>query len=351
MNDAPIAKRLSAREAIDTLEGAGSLSDFSPLTGTSALVVDLDGARRIGRDIASRVRTRLRELPCPTIAIRRVPTRYVLEGDFDVLVRSEEDLEKAVAGVSAHPLAAATVVQVLRYGEKLPLHEALVAESLAYSVLQAGPEFAAWAAARAAPRADTKASAEPAVLVSRSGDRLDVVLNRPERHNAYSVEMRDALTEALELAAADTTLHEIVLSGRGASFSAGGDLTEFGSRPDPATAHAVRSARNAARVLSHCAERVRAEVHGACIGAGAELAAFAAFVIARPDAYFELPEVGMGLIPGAGGTASIPRRIGRQRAAFLALSGARIDAKTALEWGLVDSIRSNGDTVTGRPVA
>jgi enoyl-CoA hydratase/carnithine racemase len=280
--------------------------------------------------------------------MRRATTRYVLEGEFDVLVRSEEDLERVVGAVSARPLAAAAMAQLLRHSEKLELHDALIAESLTYSVLQAGPEFHAWEANHGAFPAGAPPRAEPAVVVTRSGDRLDVILNRPERHNAYSVEMRDALTEALELAAADASLHEIVLSGRGASFSAGGDLSEFGSRPDPATAHAVRSARNAARLLSHCSERVRAEVHGACIGAGVELAAFAAFVIARPDAYFELPEVGMGLIPGAGGTASIPRRIGRQRTAFMALTGARIDAKTALEWGLVDSIRENGDEVVAR---
>ena len=349
MKESPTAKRLTAREAIDALEGSTSLAEFSPLTGTAALVIDLDGAKRIGRDTAARVRTKLRELPCPTIAIRRAATRYVLEGEFDVLVRTEDDLEKAASAVVARPLASAALVDLLRHTEKMGLHDALVAESLTYSVLQAGPEFAVWAATHPAERAAPSASSEPAVLVSRTGDRLDIVLNRPERHNAYSVEMRDALTEALELAAADASLHEIVLSGRGPSFSAGGDLSEFGSRPDPATAHAVRAARNAARLLSHCAERARAEVHGACIGAGAELAAFAAFVIARPDAYFELPEVTMGLVPGAGGTASIPRRIGRQRTAFLALTGARIDAKTALEWGLVDSIRANGDTIAERP--
>ena len=341
MSDAPQAKRLTARDALDLLEGSTSLADLSPLTGVSALVVDLDGARRVGRDTVARVRARLRELPCPTIAIRRATTRYVIEGDFDVLVRTEEDLTRVIDAVACRPLASSSLVQVLRHGEKLSLHDALIAESLAFSVLQAGPEFAAWAQGRTSPTSAAAAASEPAVLVSRSGERLDIVLNRPARHNAYSIEMRDALTEALELASADSSLHEIVLSGRGPSFSAGGDLSEFGSRPDPATAHAVRSARNAARLLSHCAERVRAEVHGACIGAGAELAAFAAFVIAHPDAYFELPEVSMGLMPGAGGTASIPRRIGRQRTAFLALTGARIDAKTALEWGLVDSIRSS----------
>jgi enoyl-CoA hydratase/carnithine racemase len=83
---------------------------------------------------------------------------------------------------------------------------------------------------------------------------------------------------------------------------------------------------------------VEAHVHGACVGAGVELPAFARRVVAAPDTWFQLPEVGMGLVPGAGGTASLPRRIGRQRTAWLALTGVRLPAATALEWGLVDAI-------------
>ena len=85
-------------------------------------------------------------------------------------------------------------------------------------------------------------------------------------------------------------------------------------------------------------DRIEARLHGACIGAGIELPAFAGKIIASRDAFFQLPEVGMGLIPGAGGTASILPRIGRQRLAHMALSGNRIDAETALDWGLVDAI-------------
>jgi enoyl-CoA hydratase/carnithine racemase len=80
-------------------------------------------------------------------------------------------------------------------------------------------------------------------------------------------------------------------------------------------------------------------VHGACVGAGVELPAFAARVVARADARFWLPELGLGLVPGAGGTVSLPRRIGRQRTAWLALSGRPIDARTALAWGLIDEVR------------
>ena len=80
-------------------------------------------------------------------------------------------------------------------------------------------------------------------------------------------------------------------------------------------------------------------VHGACVGAGIELPAFAGRVVASRDAWFALPEVAMGLVPGAGGTVSLPRRIGAQRTAWLALTGRRIDAETALAWGLVDELR------------
>jgi enoyl-CoA hydratase/carnithine racemase len=100
----------------------------------------------------------------------------------------------------------------------------------------------------------------------------------------------------------------------------------------------VRTTRSPARLLALCAGRLRAEVHGACIGAGIELPAFAARVVAREDAFAELPELSMGLVPGAGGTVSLPRRIGRQKTAWLGLSGERIDAARGLAWGLFDAV-------------
>ena len=78
------------------------------------------------------------------------------------------------------------------------------------------------------------------------------------------------------------------------------------------------------------------------MGAGIELPAFGRQVVAARNTFFQLPEVGMGLVPGAGGTVSIPRRIGRQRTAYLALSGLRVDAATAHGWGLVDELHEPG---------
>jgi enoyl-CoA hydratase/carnithine racemase len=83
---------------------------------------------------------------------------------------------------------------------------------------------------------------------------------------------------------------------------------------------------------------VTVRVHGDCIGAGLELPAFAGRVVAAPASRFRLPETAMGLVPGAGGTVSLPRRIGRARTAWLALSGEAINAGTALRWGLVDVV-------------
>jgi enoyl-CoA hydratase/carnithine racemase len=74
------------------------------------------------------------------------------------------------------------------------------------------------------------------------------------------------------------------------------------------------------------------------VGAGIELAAFAGRVTATADTVIRLPEIGMGLIPGAGGTASLPARVGRERTAYLALSGAPLAATDALRWGLVDEV-------------
>ena len=128
------------------------------------------------------------------------------------------------------------------------------------------------------------------------------------------------------------------LRGEGPTFCAGGDLDEFGSRPDPATAHLVRILQSAGRAIDAVADRVTAHVHGACRGSGVELPAFAGRVVASADATFGLPEVSLGLIPGAGGTVSLPRRIGRHRTALLALTGRPIDASTALDWGLVDRV-------------
>lgn len=238
-------------------------------------------------------------------------------------------------GVRAHPEATRALAGLLALGDGPTVEEALEAESLAYSTLLGGPEFAAWRAER--PRRAVEAVDEP-VLVGRDGDRLVVTLNRPERRNAFGRAVRDGLLSALDVAAWDADVTEVVLTGAGPAFCSGGDLDEFGIATDLTEAHRVRMAASAGLAVHRLRDRVRPVLHGACVGAGIEVPAFAAHVTARPDAFFQLPELRMGLVPGAGGTVSVTRRIGPWRTAYLVLSGVRIDAVTALEWGLVDEL-------------
>jgi enoyl-CoA hydratase/carnithine racemase len=163
-------------------------------------------------------------------------------------------------------------------------------------------------------------------------------LNRPERRNAYGRELRDAFVDALRVAALDEGIGAVTVTGAGPAFCAGGDLDEFGTAPDIATAHFVRTRGGAGELLHRIASRTEVRLHGPCVGAGIELAAFAGRVVASTGTTVRLPEVGMGLIPGAGGTVSLPRRIGRWRTFHLALSGRDLDAATAARWGLVDEI-------------
>jgi hypothetical protein len=254
----------------------------------------------------------------------------------DVTVADGEDaLERIEANVAEHPITATTLALLLRGQEGLPVTQGLVAESSAYSVLQSGPEFAAW---RVAHPARPEKDAGPRVRMDRVGDRLTVTLTRPGRLNALDAPMRDALVEALSLAAADPEVARVELRGEGRAFCAGGDLDEFGTRPDPATAHLIRLERSVGRVLSDLQKPVTTYLHGACMGSGIELAAFTDTVVAAADTQIALPEIGLGLVPGAGGTVSLLRRIGRLRTAWLAFSGCTIDAATAHRWGLVDQL-------------
>ncbi|MGE0802306.1 MAG: enoyl-CoA hydratase/isomerase family protein [Lautropia sp.] len=251
------------------------------------------------------------------------------------------DLSAACAAIAAQvgacPRAALVLADLLAVKSEADegLRDALVRESFAYSMLRSGPEFARWLRRRPRPPA-MRAPGSP-LQVRREGDRLVLVLDDPARRNAFGAAMRDALLAALEVALADERL-AVDLCGNGPSFSSGGDLDEFGLAANPVDAHLVRLEASVGWRMARCAARTTVRVHGACIGAGLETAAFARQVVARPDAFFRLPELAMGLIPGAGGTVSVPRRIGRWRAAWMVLGGCQVDAATALAWGLVDRV-------------
>lgn len=246
------------------------------------------------------------------------------------------ELDGVIAVATTNPIAATSLALLLRQQPRLAPGAGLVAESVTYSTLQAGAEFARWRASR--PVSDRTEPDEPAVLVERDGSRLRVVLNRPWVRNALNSRMRDELVAALRIARADPGLEEVVFSGNGPVFCAGGDLDEFGTRPDPAVGHMVRLSRSPARELLSSANRVTSLLHGAAFGSGIEMPAFGHRVVAHVDTRVGLPEVTLGLVPGAGGTVSLTRRVGRHRTMRLGLLSDGIDAATAAKWGLVDEV-------------
>jgi hypothetical protein len=263
---------------------------------------------------------------------------HPLATSLDAIVEAPVSAEALLRAVTRAPHAAAVAVQLLRSLEGVSSDRALTLESLCYGLLQGSAEHESWLSARAhLPQQPVPGR----LIVERRDAELHITIDRLLARNAIDRSMRDQLFEAFSLAALDPEIRCVKLRAAGAAFSVGGDLDEFGTTRDPATAHLIRS-----RTLPALAMRARAEifevhVQGACIGAGLEIAAFAGRLTATPDAWFQLPELSMGLIPGAGGCVSVPRRIGRQRAALMILSGRRISAATALGWGLIDSIEGS----------
>ncbi|PPJ26668.1 enoyl-CoA hydratase/isomerase family protein [Nocardia nova] len=245
-------------------------------------------------------------------------------------------LDRLSDAVGRNPRACVALGRLLRQTAALDVEAGLAAEAAVYSMLLGGSEFARWRAER--PVRPVVSSERPFVRVGRAGERLDVVLDNPDRRNALSMRMRESLLEALQLAELDPSIGQVEMRGAGPVFCSGGDLDEFGIATDLVAAYLVRLERAPWRIIDRLRDRVTARVHGGCIGAGIEMAAFAGRVIAAPGTFFQLPEIGMGLVPGAGGTVSVVRRIGRWRAGWMMLTGERIDAETAVRWGLVDQV-------------
>jgi enoyl-CoA hydratase/carnithine racemase len=279
--------------------------------------------------------------PCPVIGL--CSRDHPLAALLDTVIEPPVTAIAIMRQVFAAPNAAAVTVQLLRLGDSLTPPQALQLESMAYGLLQGSAEHLSWQQ-RLLPAQVT--GQHGSVDAFRNGPVLTVELNRPGSGNAIDRAMRDGLHEAFSTAALDNSIEKIVLQGRGRCFSLGAELSEFGTTRDPATAHAIRLATLPAHHIATCADRLEARIHGACVGAGLEMAAWAKRIVAARGAWFQLPELGMGILPGAGGCVSISRRIGRQRTALMLLSGKRISSQVALKWGLIDAVV---DDLAGNP--
>jgi hypothetical protein len=332
-----------ARPGQPKFETARLIAELTALGGAGFFIGDLDAVAEAPPSTGSTVRIGV-------CCARTQPTDGL--DAYDILLSADPNAPRPWVGlppkrldaalealgdqITAQPAASAIAAQVLRVSPQVSFDDALTMESVAYSMLLASNGFKTWRAANPARRREEAGA--PRVLVEADDNLIRLQLNRPGRRNAFDAAMRDALCEALEFAAEHPDRPAVELSGVGPAFSAGGDLDEFGSAGDVGQAHLVRTLRSPARLLYALRDQATARLHGACVGAGIEVPAAAGRVIAKAGAFFRLPEVSMGLIPGAGGTATLPRRIGRQRAAYMTISGSDIDTPTALAWGLIDAV-------------
>jgi 3-hydroxyacyl-CoA dehydrogenase len=169
------------------------------------------------------------------------------------------------------------------------------------------------------------------ISTHRHGDVLIVTSNNPPV-NALGAAVRQGLVAAIEEAEGDDGIKAVVIRCEGQTFFAGADITEFGKPP------VMPWLPQVVDIIENCSKPVVAAVHGTALGGGLEVALASHYRVAVPDAKFGVPEVKLGLLPGAGGTQRLPRVAGVQKALEMVTSGAMISAKEAYAVGLVDRI-------------
>jgi 3-hydroxyacyl-CoA dehydrogenase len=170
---------------------------------------------------------------------------------------------------------------------------------------------------------------------TRDGEVGVITLNSPPV-NALSAPVRDGLAEGMKAALADAAVKAVVIICEGRTFIAGADITEFGGAQKGASLFDVQNA------IEGASKPVIAAIHGTALGGGLEVALTCHYRVAVPSARCGLPEVNLGLLPGAGGTQRLPRIVGAQKALEMVTSGQHVPAKDCLTMGLVDAVVEEG---------
>ena len=179
---------------------------------------------------------------------------------------------------------------------------------------------------------------EATIYEKRDGTAY-VTLNRPGALNAYNIQMRDELYQVLGAIRDDPEVRVVIFKGAGKkAFCAGADLTEFLTAPSPAVARQVRFERDLWGLFLSITKPFIAALHGYVLGSGLEIALCCDIRIASEDAQFGLPEVGLGIIPAAGGTQTLPRVVGRAPALEMLLTGRWLKADEAYRLKLVNQV-------------
>jgi enoyl-CoA hydratase len=182
------------------------------------------------------------------------------------------------------------------------------------------------------------------LLYEKEGHIAHLTLNRPRVHNAINIQMRDDLWVVLPAIRDDPDVLVVIIKGAGErAFTAGADLSEFGTAPSQAIAKQVRWERDTWGLFQHMDKIMIAAIQGYCVGSGIEMALLCDLRIASEEARFSLPEAGLGLIPAAGGTQTVPRQIGQDKALEMLYTGEFIDAQEAYRIGMVHEIVSRDE--------
>ncbi|HBX12132.1 MULTISPECIES: 2,3-dehydroadipyl-CoA hydratase PaaF [Leclercia] len=174
------------------------------------------------------------------------------------------------------------------------------------------------------------------LIVTRHGRVLHLTLNRPAARNALNNALLSELAATLEAAASDSEISVCVIAGNERFFAAGADLNEMAEKDLAATLNDIRP-QLWARINAFNKPLIAA-VNGYALGAGCELALLCDLVIAGENARFGLPEITLGIMPGAGGTQRLIRSVGKSLASKMVLTGESITARQALAAGLVSDV-------------
>lgn len=177
------------------------------------------------------------------------------------------------------------------------------------------------------------------ICYSKNGRIAHIVLNRPQVINAYNMEMRDELYQALEAVRDDSDVLVAILRGAGErGFCAGADLTEFDTTPSQSMSRIVRWKRDIWGLFLGIKKPLIAALHGYIVGSGVEIACLCDFRIASEDAVFSMPESSLAMVPAAGGTQTLSRVIGHGKALELLIANPKVGAREAKRMGLVNKI-------------
>ena len=173
------------------------------------------------------------------------------------------------------------------------------------------------------------------VVISRADGVLEIRLDRPEKKNALTRAMYDAMADAFALTDTDPALRVALLTGTGDTFTSGNDISDFQSR---AAGDGRSSASRFLPTISAMQKPLIAAVNGAAVGVGTTMLAHCDLIVAARSARFVMPFTGLGLVPEAASSLLFPRLLGNQRASALLLLGEPLDAQTAFEWGFVNRV-------------